>query len=118
MTLIIGNITFDYLTYAYFSTIEVQVDPAHISPSCVLTDYLCAANSYDSFLVSVAAWSTLQLSWTLVLLTTQLRQVVRQMTTLEVSNLGRYGWMGGRVRPQANALQGFQQYVYGKIKSV
>ncbi|KAI0087499.1 ankyrin [Irpex rosettiformis] len=96
MTLVVGIITFDYLTYAYFSTIEVQVDPSHISPSCVLTDYLCAATAHDTFLVSVAAWSTLQLSWTLVLLTTQLWQVARQMTTLEVSNLGRYGWMGGR----------------------
>lgn len=42
------------------------------------------------------AWATLQLSWTIVLLASQLWQLSRQMTTLEVSNLGRYGFMGGR----------------------
>ena len=30
------------------------------------------------------------------MLASQLWQVARQMTTLEVSNLGRYGFMGGR----------------------
>ncbi|KAI0062990.1 hypothetical protein BV25DRAFT_1825064 [Artomyces pyxidatus] len=47
-------------------------------------------------LFSVAAWSTLQLVWTIVLLASQLWQIGRQMTSLEVSNLGRYGFMGGR----------------------
>lgn len=41
-------------------------------------------------------WATLQLSWTIVLLASQFWQIARQMTTLEVSNLGRYGFMGGR----------------------
>ena len=48
------------------------------------------------FLFSVAAWSTLQLIWTIVLLVSQFLQIARQMTTLEVSNLGRYGFMGSR----------------------
>jgi hypothetical protein len=48
------------------------------------------------FLFSVAVWATLQLVWTVVLLVSQLFQIARQMTTLEVSNLGRYGFMGGR----------------------
>ena len=74
----------------------MSTDPANISPSCVLPSYLCAITAYDTFLFSVAAWATLQLSWTLVLLATQLWQVARQMTTFEVSNLGRYGFMGGR----------------------
>ncbi|KXN93048.1 Palmitoyltransferase AKR1, partial [Leucoagaricus sp. SymC.cos] len=52
--------------------------------------------SYDTFLVSVTAWASLQLTWTIVLLASQLWQIARQMTTLEVSNLGRYGYMGGR----------------------
>ncbi|KAL1757982.1 hypothetical protein FB107DRAFT_259233 [Schizophyllum commune] len=50
----------------------------------------------DPFLLSVALWATLQLAWTIVLLASQLWQVARQMTTFEVSNLGRYGFMGGR----------------------
>ncbi|KAK7684441.1 hypothetical protein QCA50_012388 [Cerrena zonata] len=95
-TLVIGIITFDYLTFAYFSAVPIPTDRSTISPSCVLPDNLCVITSYDTFLVSVAAWSTLQLSWTLVLLFSQFWQVARQMTTLEVSNLGRYGFMGGR----------------------
>ncbi|KAH8092203.1 palmitoyltransferase AKR1 [Cristinia sonorae] len=93
-TLVIGIATFDYLTFAYFS--DIPVSPEHVSPSCILTETLCSVASYDSFLLSVACWSTLQLSWTMILLITQLWQVARQMTTLEVSNLGRYGFMGGR----------------------
>ncbi|KAF9480641.1 hypothetical protein BDN70DRAFT_601071 [Pholiota conissans] len=67
-----------------------------ISPSCPLPAHLCAITAADSFLVSVAVWATLQLTWTSILLASQLWQVARQMTTLEVSNLGRYGFMGGR----------------------
>jgi hypothetical protein len=56
----------------------------------------------------VTTWSTLQLSWTIILLGSQIWQVFRQMTTLEVSNLGRYGFMGGRggtsLREQSGAL--------------
>ena len=112
-TLVIGICFFDYLTYACkfilrysliiphlaladFSAMQVSTDPLHLSPSCVLPGYLCAITAADTFLVAVSAWATLQLSWTLVLLITQLWQVARQMTTLEVSNLGRYGFMGGR----------------------
>lgn len=46
--------------------------------------------------VVIMLWAALQLSWTIVLLIAQLLQVARQMTTLEMSNLGRYGFMGGR----------------------
>ena len=72
------------------------IPPSDISPSCPLPGDLCAITAYDSFLVSVASWATLQLLWTIILLASQLWQVARQMTTLEVSNLGRYGFMGGR----------------------
>lgn len=113
LTLVIGIALFDYLTFACkplpspyatltlklstdFAAFPTPPEAPHISPSCVLPDYLCALTATDTFLVSVACWATLQLSWTLVLLLTQLWQVCRQMTTLEVSNLGRYGFMGGR----------------------
>lgn len=53
-------------------------------------------------------WASIQLTWTIILLGSQIWQVCRQMTTLEVSNLGRYGFMGGRggssLREQAGAL--------------
>ncbi|GLB44417.1 putative DHHC palmitoyltransferase family protein [Lyophyllum shimeji] len=95
-TLVVGVILFDYLTYAFFSNLTVSSAPSNISPSCLLPAHLCALTAYDTFLVAVAAWATLQLSWTIVLLASQLWQIARQMTTLEVSNLGRYGYMGGR----------------------
>ncbi|CAL1698532.1 unnamed protein product [Somion occarium] len=107
-TLVIGIVTFDYLTFAYFSSVPIPTGPGTISPSCILPDNLCAITSYDTFLVSVAVWATLQLSWTLVLLFSQYWQVARQMTTLEVSNLGRYGFMGGRGGASLNGQMGHQ----------
>ncbi|KAG6915477.1 hypothetical protein DXG01_011308 [Tephrocybe rancida] len=95
-TLVIGIILFDYLTYAFFSSLTLNIEPSHISTTCILPAELCALTAYDTFLFAVAAWATLQLSWTIVLLASQLWQIMRQMTTLEVSNLGRYGYMGGR----------------------
>ncbi|KAI0791075.1 palmitoyltransferase AKR1 [Abortiporus biennis] len=107
-TLVLGIAIFDYLTFAYFSSLNIPTDPSHISPSCVLPSELCALTAYDPFLVSVAVWSTLQLSWTIVLLASQFWQVARQMTTLEVSNLGRYGFMGGRGGASLNGQMGHQ----------
>lgn len=71
---------------------------------CILPTPLCAASHYDNFALSVVFWSALQLSWTVILLGAQLWQIARQLTTLEVSNLGRYGFMGGKT--SANAQQG------------
>ncbi|KAI0263246.1 ankyrin [Gloeopeniophorella convolvens] len=79
-SLVLGIILFDYLTWA----------------SCLLPTSICGLTATDMFLFSVAAWATLQLIWTIVLLASQYLQIARQMTTLEVSNLGRYGFMGGR----------------------
>ena len=59
-------------------------------------------------------WAGLQLTWTIILLASQVWQVCRQMTTLEVSNLGRYGFMGGRggasLRDQSGALAAMQSH--------
>jgi palmitoyltransferase len=92
-TLVIGIILFDYLTWAYFSSIESPLAPA---PACFLPASVCKLTAADMFLFSVAAWTTLQLIWTIVLVASQYIQIARQMTTLEVSNLGRYGFMGSR----------------------
>lgn len=67
-----------------------------INSSCLLPTSLCAATEYDGFLFSCMLWASLQLTWTSVLLIAHSWQISRQMTTLEVSNLGRYGYMGGR----------------------
>ncbi|KAG8968726.1 palmitoyltransferase akr1 [Tulasnella sp. 425] len=123
ITLVLGIISFDYLTVAYFST-PAPTPPRSAEPpmlstsppepseddlaSCLLPDPLCSAVRRDAFLFSVAAWSTLQLTWTVVLLASQLWQIARQMTTLEVSNLGRYGFMGGRGGSSMVGQQGHQ----------
>ena len=111
-TLVLGIILFDYLTFACtyttgnlsihiftndfptdFSAPDLQPS---LSPSCLFPAAICTLTATDTFLFSVAMWSTVQLLWTIVLLASQFWQVARQMTTLEVSNLGRYGFMGGR----------------------
>lgn len=63
---------------------------------CILPSTLCVASHYDAFALGIILWATLQLSWTSILLGAQLWQIARQMTTLEVSNVGRYGFMGGQ----------------------
>ncbi|KAH9988065.1 hypothetical protein BJV74DRAFT_839836 [Russula compacta] len=83
--LVIGIFLFDYLTWAYFSTLEDSSAP---SPACFLPESVCRLTAIDMFLFS--------LIWTIVLLMSQFLQIARQMTTLEVSNFGRYGFMGGR----------------------
>ncbi|KAL0566951.1 palmitoyltransferase akr1 [Marasmius crinis-equi] len=113
LMLVIGIGLFDYLVWQYFAALPIYshtltpITPSpprdsppnpnqDISPSCFLPTDLCLVTQYDTFLVSVTAWATLQLSWTIVLLASQFWQIVKQMTTLEVVNLGRYGFMGGR----------------------
>ncbi|KIM24461.1 hypothetical protein M408DRAFT_231928 [Serendipita vermifera MAFF 305830] len=133
-TLVLGIIAFDYLAYQYFSLVTYPSPlPPHDTPSlfarvpppgpppttpggptdtgssCILPDSICAATEFDSFLTSLLFWTNLQLPWTFLLLGTQIWQVCRQMTTYEVSNLGRYGWMGGRgtsLNTQMGALAG------------
>ncbi|WWC85410.1 uncharacterized protein L201_000273 [Kwoniella dendrophila CBS 6074] len=111
--LIGGIITFNRLTVDYIQENAPEYTPP-VTPSpgitvCNISTTLCRAGTYDSFLLSVALWSTLQLTWTLVLATSHLWQVGKQMTTFEVSNLGRYGYMGGRggtsLRDQSGAMK-------------
>ncbi|KAL4077498.1 hypothetical protein J3A83DRAFT_4214067 [Scleroderma citrinum] len=90
-TLVVGIVFFDYLAYELFTT---ATPPDTLPTDC--STIFCVPATVDPFLLSVSLWSTLQLIWTSVLLVTQYWQVARQLTTLEVSNLGRYGFMGGR----------------------
>ncbi|KAJ3986388.1 ankyrin [Lentinula detonsa] len=94
LNLVIGIVTFIYLTYQYFSNTPVL----EASPTCPLPDPVCQILTTKSniFLVTTALWAAIQLTWTIILLGAQLWQISRQMTSLEVSNLGRYGFMGGR----------------------
>lgn len=119
-----GVILFDYLAYICEQTFYTSDDLFNskkqtdftsvasssipVNASCIFPDNLCRVTSEDPYLAAVTVWATIQLSWTLVLLAGQLWQISRQMTTLEVSNLGRYGFMGGRGGPSLSVQQGHQ----------
>lgn len=122
LSLIAGITLFDYLSVACESRaltlglmIDIlenapEVEPSLDGPSlCSVSETLCRAASFDSFLLAAACWGTLQLTWTSLLAVSHLWQISRQMTTFEVSNLGRYGYMGGRggssLREQSGAVK-------------
>lgn len=97
--LVIGVLQFLYLTIVYYSINAPPYNPLPDSSfeTCHLPfAFLCTATTYDPFLLGVALWAALQLSWTVILLVAQGWQIATQMTTLEVSNLGRFGFMGGK----------------------
>ncbi|KAJ9106105.1 hypothetical protein QFC21_001247 [Naganishia friedmannii] len=102
--------TLTYVAYIdYTSNAPTYVPPpSDYLEFCDVMPSLCRAYNFAPFVLAVALWSTLQLTWTIILLATQIFQVCRQMTTLEVSNLGRYGFMGGKggssLREQGGAM--------------
>jgi hypothetical protein len=86
------------------------------SSLCDFHPNICAMSSTPdaTFTVAVAVWATLQLTWTSILLAGQLLQIARQMTTFEVSNLSKYGFMGGRGESMA-MQQGHQHASAGGV---
>ncbi|RXK35073.1 palmitoyltransferase AKR1 [Tremella mesenterica] len=108
--LITGVLIFNHLVIAYISENAPEYTPPSIGFStCDLSPFFCRATSFDNFLIAVSLWATLQLTWTSILAISHLWQIARQMTTVEVSNLGRYGFMGGRggasLRDQSGAMR-------------
>jgi hypothetical protein len=109
-SLIVGIILFDRLTFACKSHARrthplillladfVQKTPTPTEPSdlCLFPTFICAAARFNTFHFVLTVWATLQLTWTFIVLAGQAYQVTRQLTTYELSNLGRYGYMGGR----------------------
>lgn len=94
-TLVFGILIFDYLAYNYFSSHLTPLPDADLE-LCSFPSFICTAVARAPFVLAITAWSTLQLSWTIILWLSQLWQIARQMTTLEVTNLGRYGYMGSK----------------------
>ncbi|KAF8310232.1 DHHC palmitoyltransferase-domain-containing protein [Cantharellus anzutake] len=97
-TLVVGVICFDMLAWSYFNQLPAPTNPIASDSVCVSWPVVCSISesSDAAFVLAVVSWASLQLIWTVVLVAGQLFQIARQMTTYEVSNLGRYGYMGGR----------------------
>ncbi|BGP43424.1 palmitoyltransferase akr1 [Rhodotorula kratochvilovae] len=104
-SLVFGVMAFMRLTYGYFYEKAPDLPPTASCPSLSPT-LLCMSLLYDPFALLVSFWASLQLTWTIILLAAQLWQVARQLTTLEQSNLGRYGYMGGKPGVSGAAQQG------------
>lgn len=104
------ELTFFYSTLADFyeraPDLPPESSPEYSCPPLSPT-FLCMATSYDSFALFVALWASLQLTWTVVLLGVQLWQVTKQLTTLEVSNVSRFGYLGGKPGVSGAAQQGY-----------
>ncbi|KAK4330562.1 Palmitoyltransferase AKR1 [Rhodotorula toruloides] len=82
-----------------------DLHPDSYCPSLV-PSLLCMSLLFDPFALSIASWSLLQLTWTIILLSAQIWQVARQMTTLEVANVSRFGYLGGKPGVSAASQQG------------
>ncbi|GAA6010579.1 hypothetical protein JCM11491_002980 [Sporobolomyces phaffii] len=106
-SLVVGVVLFIRLGIAYFSSTSSALPTFPDQPACsFVPGPICSALERDTFDLVVTVWAGLQLTWTVVLLGVQVWQVCRQVTTLEVSNLGRYGYMGGKPGISAPHQQG------------
>lgn len=81
-------------------------NPETMSTTCLFPSSICAAANFDVRTFIVTIWATIQISWTVIVLASHLYQITRNITTYELSNLGRYGHMGPR-GISAAAQEGF-----------
>ncbi|GEM10954.1 palmitoyltransferase SidR [Rhodotorula toruloides] len=103
--LVVGVSLFTRLTFGYFYEKAPDLHPDSYCPALV-PSLVCMSLLFDPFALSVSAWAFLQLTWTIILLSAQVWQVARQMTTLEVANVARFGYLGGKPGVSAAAQQG------------
>lgn len=92
LTLPILIVLFLWSVYDYFSY--------HVSGSGF--SWIRGAIAFNGMLWYNAAWVIIMVSWLLILLSVQLVQIARQVTTFEASNLARHGYMAGC--PEAGML--------------
>ncbi|BGP20059.1 palmitoyltransferase akr1 [Rhodosporidiobolus nylandii] len=107
-SLVLGVVSFISLTWSYFYERAPSLPPDYVCPA-IAPSFLCVATSFDPFALAVCIWAFLQLTWTAILFSVQIFQVARQMTTLEVSNVSRYGFLGGRAGVSGSTQQGYQE---------
>ncbi|GAA5904585.1 hypothetical protein JCM6882_004914 [Rhodosporidiobolus microsporus] len=107
-SLVSGVLFFTHLTWGYFYERAPSLPPTYTCPSLLPTP-LCVATAFDTLPLLVAIWAFLQLAWVVVLLLVQIWQVAKQMTTLEVSNVQRFGYMGGRAGVSGASQLGYAE---------
>ncbi|KAK0737167.1 hypothetical protein B0T21DRAFT_286257 [Apiosordaria backusii] len=79
INLTVAIILYDYLTYRYFNIVTPEA-----SEECnILSPTLCKVVSADAYTMLTAIWASLQLVWVSMLLSVQLIQLARAMTTYE-----------------------------------
>ncbi|OLL24050.1 Palmitoyltransferase akr1 [Neolecta irregularis DAH-3] len=72
------------------------IAPQTIQETChLLPDSLCTPLITDPFSTLAVLWAVLQLIWLTMLVVVQLHQIAKSITTQELSNLRRFGYMGG-----------------------
>jgi hypothetical protein len=82
ITMAIGIGLWVWLFWTYLAIL-----PAPVGAQCTfLKDGLCATFSADPFSIIITFWTALQLVWVTMLLTVQLLQVARGLTTYEAMN--------------------------------
>ncbi|WFD31624.1 protein S-acyltransferase [Malassezia sp. CBS 17886] len=89
-----GMSTYVGLVYHYY----VQNVPPHPlgHRGGSIPAFVRGALAYNGMVFAHAAWLVILEAWLLLLGCVQLAQASRQLTTFEASNVGRYGFMGGR----------------------
>lgn len=106
-----------YLSLVYQCTSLCSPDFVQHTPPALLGAYrdrlipapLSAAVEFHGVLFYSSAWVTMMAAWLMILFVMQLVQISRQLTTFEASNVGRYGFMGGRADANMSTQKGFMQ---------
>lgn len=104
-----------YLSLVYQCTSRTDPDFRDNMPESVwaqhreryVMPWLFAAADFHGPLLCSSLWILLVDAWLVILLVMQLAQISRQLTTLEASNVGRYGFMGGCGDTNMSSQAGF-----------
>ncbi|KAJ3351031.1 Palmitoyltransferase zdhhc17 [Kappamyces sp. JEL0680] len=93
--LVVGAWMFDYLCYAYLQDMvpDKPFDPASQFGTCSLPDAVCNYLSFDFWVVINAGWAFLQSLWVLIVVGSQLGQIVTAYTTNEAINYHRFDYL-------------------------
>src|SRR2546421_7840948 len=76
--------------------IDIAAMPLPSNAQCkILPMEICQPLVIDAYTTILAIWAALQLTWLTLLVVVQYYQITRGITTHELSNLQKYGYVGG-----------------------